>query len=118
MRIFLLLPILALTACVNARDPELVRIKQPADTLSSCDILFAHYVENTERARIKITDNNYSDIRDTFVGWMVWPGLPDYKNADGKEGNALLDRNIYLKSLGERKWCKTYDWPEQPGRWD
>lgn len=118
MRIFLLLPILALTACVNARDPELVQIEQRHDKLSSCDTLLAHYVENTERARIKITDNEYADIRDYIVGWAVWPGLPDYNNADGQEGNALLDRNIYLKSLGARKWCKTWTWPKQQPRYN
>jgi hypothetical protein len=34
---------------------------------------------------------------------LVWPGLADFKNADGVEGNALLDRNIYLLALAKEK---------------
>jgi hypothetical protein len=42
----------------------------------------------------------------------------DMKNADGNEGNALLDRNIYLLEFAKAKPCAGVDsWPEQPRRY-
>jgi len=39
----------------------------------------------------------------------------DLRNADGNEGNALLDRNIYLREIAKSKGCQGVDsWPQQP----
>jgi hypothetical protein len=42
----------------------------------------------------------------------------DMKNADGNEGNALLDRNLYLLELAKAKRCTGVEsWSEQPARY-
>jgi len=42
----------------------------------------------------------------------------DLQNADGNEGNALLDRNIYLQETARTKECRGMDsWPQQPKRY-
>lgn len=53
-------------------------------------------------AAAKIAKNENSDTRDFWLGAFVWPGLMDLQNADGNEGNALLDRNIFLRNWPSR----------------
>jgi hypothetical protein len=109
---------LPLTGCVSARVGQPVAIKQAADTELSCDRLSIEYRTNTEVAAAKITKNENSDTRDFWLGVFVWPGLMDLQNADGNEGNALLDRNIYLREIARSKSCSGMDaWPAQPQRY-
>ena len=73
------------------------------------------YRTNTEVAESKIAKNRSNDRRELLLAILVWPGLMDMKNADGNEGNALLDRNIYLRELAKVKPCAGVEsWPEQP----
>jgi hypothetical protein len=74
-------------------------------------------MSNTHIAEEKIKKNNINDIQDIFLGMFIWPGLADFKNADGVEGNALLDRNIQLKNMAAEKGCDIIDYPEQPERY-
>jgi hypothetical protein len=115
-----LLALLALGAigCVHARVAQPVAIKQPADMDLSCEQLAIEYKTNTEVAAAKITKNENSDTRDFWLGVFVWPGLMDLQNADGNEGNALLDRNIYLREIAITKACNGMEtWPPQPARY-
>jgi len=84
----------------------------------SCEQIAAEYKTNTEVARHKIDKNRSNDRREFLLGILVWPGLFDLKNADGNEGNALLDRNIYLREVAKGKSCTAIEsWPEQPTRY-
>ena len=66
----------------------------------------------------KISKNDSDDGQDILLGLFIWPGLADFKNADGTEGNALLDRNGYLLALANEKSCDSSLWPSQPTRYD
>jgi hypothetical protein len=69
-------------------------------------------------AKIKKNDDD-DDVQDVMVGFFIWPGLADFKNADGIEGNALLDRNIRLKNIAIEKKCDFLaSLPVQPVRYD
>ncbi len=116
----LLLVVLALfvAACAQTRDPNAVNIKQTNDQLMSCIDMGTEYKTNTEVATYKISKNNSDDTQDIIVGALIWPGLADFKNADGIEGNALLDRNVYLRTIANTKDCSILDWPTQPTRYD
>jgi hypothetical protein len=84
----------------------------------SCEQLSIEYKTNTEVAAKKIEKNESSDTRDFWLGVFVWPGLMDLQNADGNEGNALLDRNIYLRETATTKHCSGIEtWPPQPARY-
>ena len=118
MKSFLVLGLVVLGGCVQARDPQLVAMKQSGDGALSCESIATEYKSNTEVARNKIEKNRSNDRRELLLGILVWPGLFDLKNADGNEGNALLDRNIYLRELGKGKSCSAIEaWPEQPERY-
>jgi hypothetical protein len=109
---------LGLIGCVHARVAQPVAIKQPADTELSCQQLALEYKTNTEIAAAKIAKNEHSDTRDFWLGVFVWPGLMDLQNADGNEGNALVDRNIYLREIAKAKPCGGMEqWPTQPERY-
>ena len=84
----------------------------------TCDEIFAEYKSNTTSADHKISKNNGDDVQDFFVGFLIWPGLADFKNADGIEGNAILDRNLYLMELAKMKECDVIRLPVQPERYD
>jgi hypothetical protein len=72
----------------------------------------------SREAQMHLTKNRSNDTRELILGILVWPGLIDMKNADGNEGNALLDRNVYLLELAKAKPCADVDsWPEQPRRY-
>lgn len=118
MKTFLALALLVLAGCVQARDPQLVAMKQSGDSGLSCEQIATEFKTNTEVARSKIAKNRSNDRRDLLLGILVWPGLMDMKNADGNEGNALLDRNVYLLELAKAKPCTGVEsWPEQPRRY-
>jgi hypothetical protein len=104
--------------CVSTRTAQPVAIKQAADPELTCEQIAVEYKTNTEVAANKISKNRSDDTHDVVVGFFVWPGLADFQNADGTEGNALLDRNIYLRELAKDKGCKGMEsWPPQPERY-
>lgn len=117
--IFIMFAGLTLTGCANTRDPQSISALQPGDNEVTCGQIVTEYASNTESAAVKITKNNEDDTRDILVGVFVWPGLVDVKNADGTEGNALLDRNIRLKNIAiEKKCIEVASLPVQPVRYD
>jgi hypothetical protein len=114
----LALALVILGGCVQARDPQLIAMKQEGDSALTCEQIATEYKSNTEVAQNKIAKNRSNDRRELLLGILVWPGLMDMKNADGNEGNALLDRNVYLRELAKTKPCAGVDsWPEQPARY-
>ncbi len=116
--LFLGVLVLGAVGCVNARVAQPVAIKQNADLNLSCEQVAIEYRTNTEVASKKIEKNENSDTRDFWLGVFVWPGLMDLQNADGNEGNALLDRNVYLRETATSKFCSGMDaWPKQPARY-
>jgi len=118
MKTLLALSLLILGGCVQARDPQLVAMKQVGDTALTCEQIAVEYKANTEVAQSKIAKNRTNDNRELLLGILVWPGLFDLKNADGNEGNALLDRNILLLEVAKGKSCSGVEtWPGQPERY-
>jgi hypothetical protein len=118
MKIVLALSVLILVGCVHARDPQLIAITQSGDPTLTCEQIATEYRSNTEVAQSKIAKNHSNDQRELLLAIFVWPGLIDIKNSDGNEGNALLDRNIYLEGLAKGKACPAVDaWPRQPERY-
>ena len=107
----------ALAGCIQTRDPNPVSIKQHNDDKLACGDIEVEYKTNTEVATNKISKNNSDDGQDALLGILVWPGLADFKNADGVEGNALLDRNVYLRELSIKMDCDIRAWPTQPTRY-
>ena len=108
---------LLLSACVETRSPVLVAMVRSADTSMTCDEIATEYKVNTEVAAGKISKNESDDGRDILLGVLIWPGLADFKNADGNEGNALLDRNIRLREIALGKSCDILAYPSQPARY-
>jgi hypothetical protein len=109
--------LLVLGACVNTRNPNPISMKDAGDAQLSCASVLTEYEANTGAAAEKIAKNNSDDGRDVLLGVLVWPGLADFKNADGVEGNALLDRNIYLLALAKEKKCDISNLVAQPKRY-
>ena len=109
--------VVALSACAETRDPQPIPIKFANDEKMTCLDLEIEYKTNTEIATNKISKNNSGDNRDVLLGVLIWPGLEDFKNADGIEGNAYLDRNIYLREISRAKKCDIKTWPSQPTRY-
>ena len=69
-------------------------------------------------ARHKIDRNHGRDAADLVLGalgtllwWPAWLAL-DVKNADGEEGNSMIDRIDYLRDVAEGKGCPISDWPQ------
>ena len=116
MKRLMLLAVL-ITGCVHARVATLTPVKQTNDEQLTCAQLEREYKSNTEIAAAKIAKNESSDVRDFWLGVFVWPGLMDLQNADGNEGNSILDRNIYLRELARSKSCVVDSWPDQPKRY-
>jgi hypothetical protein len=109
---------LLLTGCVSTPVPHPVAMRQPNDSQLSCEDIAIEYKSNTEVAADKIRRNNSGDTHDIIVGFFVWPGLADFNNADGHEGNALLDRNVHLREIAKSRTCKDMEfWPAQPERY-
>jgi hypothetical protein len=93
-------------------------MKTSEDNAMTCDQILAEYRANTDAASYKISKNKSDDGQDILLGVFIWPGLADFKNADGIEGNALLDRNLYLRQLAKTKNCNFINAPDQPSRYD
>jgi hypothetical protein len=88
------------------------------DASLTCEQIATEYKSNTEVARSKIEKNHSDDTKQLLLALFVWPGFLDLKNADGNEGNALLERNIYLTGIANAKSCSAINsWPEQPKRY-
>lgn len=116
---YLLVVIIALMiGCAHTRDPQPVSLSQPSDNAMTCEQINTEYISNTETAAAKIKKNDEDDVQDVAVGFLIWPGLADFKNADGIEGNTLLDRNIRLKNMAIEKGCNVSTYPKQPERYD
>lgn len=115
--ILMLVLICGLMSCANHRDPDPCPMKLQTDSEMDCDQLVAEYIANTTAATNKIAKNKSGDGKDVLLGVLVWPGLADFKNADGTEGNALLDRNLYLLQLAKTKNCDVRILPKQPDRY-
>lgn len=109
---------LLLTSCAKTRDPDCVMLKQDHDTEMTCQLILAEYQTNTLVAGDKIDKNNDDDVMDVVIGVLIWPGLADFKNADGVEGNALLDRNVRLFEIATLNNCDISEFPLQPIRYD
>lgn len=103
--VFVALAFFTLSGCANTRDPQAMTAMQPTDNDITCGQIVTEYNSNTESAAAKIKKNDSNDVQDVVVGFLIWPGLADFKNADGIEGNALLDRNIRLKNIAIEKKC-------------
>lgn len=109
---------LTVAGCVGTPMPNPVAMRQPNDPKMDCNEIAIEYKSNTEVAADKIRRNNSADTHDIIVGFFVWPGLADFNNADGHEGNALLDRNVYLREIARNKQCDGQQyWPVQPERY-
>jgi hypothetical protein len=98
--------VLFLAGCVSTPEPNPVSVRQDGDKDLDCKYLEAEYRGNTEAA-----------AKDALLGVLIWPGLADFNNAPGHEGNALLDRNSWLINLAQVQGCETVGWPEQPDRY-
>lgn len=116
-KIVVLVSLVGLGACAQTRDPSVISLRQDNDLNLTCEQLSTEYTANTKVAALKIEKNKNDDTRDFFIGALIWPGLADFKNADGIEGNAILDRNIHLEALGRDQQCDHTAWPEQPERY-
>ena len=118
VNIFIAFVVLLLIGCVNARDPQLMALGRSGDASLTCEQIATEYKSNTEVARSKIEKNHSDDTKQLLLALFVWPGFLDLKNADGNEGNALLERNIYLTGIANAKSCSAINsWPEQPKRY-
>ena len=109
--------LVVLAGCAQTRDPHAVSMTKSTDTIASCQDIETEFRSNTEVAEYKISKNNSDDDRDVLIGFFIWPGLADFKNADGIEGNGLLDRNVYLRKVAIQKGCDVREWPPQPTRY-
>ena len=116
-RIVLVVLVLGLVGCAQTRDPQPVMLHQDHDREMSCDEIQTEYESNTQIAAEKIELNRKKDQTDVFLGFLVWPGLADFKNAEGTEGNALLDRNVFLRKMAGDKGCDVSGYPDQPERY-
>jgi len=104
-------------ACAATREPMPVKFNQIGDDNLTCEQIEVLYKTNTTIAKEKIYRNIQDDKKDILRGFW-WPGLVDLKNADGVEGNALLDRNIYLINIAKDKGCDVSGYPDQPERYE
>ncbi|MDH5748882.1 MAG: hypothetical protein OEY85_06190 [Rhodospirillales bacterium] len=115
--------IFLITACAG-REPMPVQTAAGADYDRSCKSLEVEYISNNNSARSKIAANKSSDEGDVALGVvgvvLFWPVLfaMDTKNANGVEGNALLDRNDHLRTIADSKECNVSAWPPAPAKYD
>lgn len=104
--------------CVQTRSPQPVAVRKPDDSGLTCEQIAIEYKTNTEVAASKISENRSDDLQDILLDLFIWPGLADLQNADGTEGNALLDRNVHLRKIAEDKKCNGIEqWLPQPERY-
>lgn len=122
-RILVVLPFLfccitLFTGCASTRDPNFCPKNRSVDEKKTCEDIYAEYKTNTDAARDKISKNSEDDGHYALLGFLVLAELEDFKHADGPEGNALLDRNVYLKGVAKGKGCDTKGFPSQPSRYN
>jgi hypothetical protein len=58
MKVFLALSLVVLGGCVQARDPQLLAMKQGGDSALTCEQIAVEFKSNTEVAQNKITSGN------------------------------------------------------------
>ena len=109
---------LFISGCAETREPIPIEVKHEDDKNLTCEQIAVEYKSNTTIAAEKIKKNNSDDGKDVLLGILIFPTMADFKNADGIEGNALLDRNTYLKEIALQKGCDISNLPEQPERYD
>lgn len=108
--------LLAVSACAG-RSPNLPVVAYDTDSIQTCQSLEREVVNNATAAQSKIAANNARDGGDVAIGVGSVLLLPlgllalDLKNADGHEGNALLDRNERLKEIAVSKGCNVSRYP-------
>tara|TARA_R110001599_G_scaffold243206_4_gene442959 strand:+ start:1936 stop:2328 length:393 start_codon:yes stop_codon:yes gene_type:complete len=106
-----------LSACAG-REPVLRDVAKTSDEDKSCTSLHSESLNLAANARSKIEANKSRDGGDVAIGvagaLLFWPALfaLDTKNADGHEGNNLVDRIEHLELIAENKKCDTSDWPQ------
>lgn len=96
--------------------PYPVDTEQTKDKEMACSDILYEYETNTTQAAEKISDNQLADVGGFFFAICVFP-VWDTGNADGHEGNALLDRNIWLKKIAVDLDCDISSYPKQPKRY-
>lgn len=115
-RIALAITLVAVSACAG-RSPEPTTVAYETDNIQECSTLEYEVRANASTAQAKISSNKSQDGGDIAVGVVsvifFLPGLflMDTKNADGVEGNALLDRNERLKQIALSKGCDVSGYP-------
>ncbi|WP_373087662.1 hypothetical protein [Sneathiella sp.] len=92
--ISLFICIFILSACTIEEKPIPMSELNKGDATASCQDLSVEYTANTDRAT----------------------SLLGGSNAKHGEANDLLDRNMDVRELAERKGCSTNLWPDQPKR--
>lgn len=118
MKALLLLPAFLMVACAQARPPRPVSVMVSEDIQLTCKQIALEYQDNTTAATQKIEKNRSSDIEELFAALLIGPVVIDLQNADGVEGNALLERNLRLRTLAIEKNCDGVErWPGQPARY-
>lgn len=108
---------IAMFGCASTTLPNLVDEKQEDDNQLTCVDLEFEYRRNTDTASSKISKHNVANVINVTLDILVWSGIGNDNNITGYEGNALLNRNLWLKSLAKEKKCDFTGWPEQPERY-
>lgn len=104
---------LALLAGCAGREPHIPPVAQGGDFEKDCTALVNEMIANANSADAKIKAQKSRDQNDIAIGvagaLLFWPALfaIDTKNAEGHEGNALLDRNQHLMQIAAKKGCDT-----------
>lgn len=108
--------LLAVAGCAG-RTPNPATVSYGTDNIQSCETLESEVRSNATTAQAKIRSNNSRDQGDGAIAvasLLIFPiGLlfMDTKNADGVEGNALVDRNERLKEIALGKGCNVSGYP-------
>lgn len=89
--IFALSGLALLAACTITEPPIDYSNLKESDKTASCQDLEIEYTANTDKA---------TELAD--------------RKATAGQANELIERNISVKQLAERKGCKTLLWPDQP----
>ena len=111
-----------LAGCAG-RDPNMMTAMKAEDKNLLCADMEREYANNHDVALVKIKANETDDDKDLILGGvgvlLFFPVLfaIDTKNADGNEGNALIERNEQLVKLASDKDCTTASWPPLPKKY-
>ena len=89
---------------------------QEKDKEMTCIDIQREYNSNTKKASDKISANQTADVGGFLFAILIFP-VWDTGNADGHEGDALLDRNEYLMYLADDLNCDASGYLEQPSRY-